>query len=200
MAIKGKQGDRWVALREEYVESIIIGQKVPLTKLAAKYGFSPQSVYNRAAKDKLGELAERRAKEREEILEQRLTERTALALDKLNEDFSTNEAEIRKRHAAIARGLQIKAVNRIKELDLSAFSARDAITMLKLGMEEERKAFGMPEVYVGDTPESAQHPEYRSVAEQIGSHQKVQEIGIALLKAFKDRVGEIGDLEDGDND
>ncbi len=44
----------------------------------------------------------------------------------------------------IARALREKAVDRLVDIPIEFFSQSDLILMLKLAMEEERKAVGLP--------------------------------------------------------
>lgn len=199
---------KWASLKEEFLELSITGKDIHWPTLASKYGFSPQTCRNRASTEKwYNEITERR-RLREDILEQKLTERTTLALDKLNSDFATNEVSIRKRHATIARGLQVKAVARLRELELKEFSPRDTIALLKLGLEEERFAMGLSETFKGEIATSDQPSEFKPVMEQMGGHKKVQSLGLKLLQALKgidvsdveDVSGPQGDDEDEDED
>ena len=175
---------KWASLKEEFIDLSIKGAAIHWPTLAGKYGFEPQTVRNRASKERWYDEIETRRKMREEVLDSKLTERTALALDELNRDFATNEAAIRKRHATMARGLQGRAITRLKEIPLNEFTARDALAMLKLGIDEERFAMGMSQTY---NPSDAPNPntQYTPLVEQIGGHQKVQKIGMMLLEALK---------------
>lgn len=187
--------ERWDALREEYFEAIMAGKVVTLHAMAIKYGVNHQSVRNKSSKEKWPAQLEAKKKEREQLVAEKLAERTSLALDQLNQEFVTSEVEIRKRHALMARGLQVRAVKRLKEIPLEAFTARDALTMLKMGLEEERRALGLPEYYVQERDEDKHHGEYKSVAEQIGGHKKIQSIGMQLLKALREQA-DTYDIED----
>ncbi len=177
---------KWASLKEEFLELSITGRDVHWPSLAGKYGFKAQTARHKASTQKWYlEIAERR-RLREEVLEDKLTERTTLALEKLNEDFATNEAAIRKRHATMARGLQARAIERIKSLDLKDLTARDALFMLKLGIDEERFALGMAQQYEGPK-ETSHSSEFKPVIEQAGGHQRVQKIGMLLLKALQSK-------------
>lgn len=184
---------KWAAMKEEFLELTITGRTVFWPELAAKYGFSPQSARNKASQQKWYAEIETRRREREDILDKKLTERTSMALDELNRDFATSEVAIRKRHATMARGLQVRAIARIKDLKIETLSARDALTMLKMGLEEERFAMGMKQVFEGDlsTPED---PTYKPLVEQMGGHQRVQRVAGVMLKALQES-GVIEEME-----
>lgn len=177
---------KWASLKEEFLELCITGKQVHWPTLAAKYNKGYQTARNRASKEKWYSEIETRRKEREEILETKLRERSALAIDKINDDFATNEATIRKRHATIARGLQIKAVSRLREIEMKEFTPRDCIALLTLGLKEERYALGMPEVALVAAQDSGTQPTaYKSVIEQIGGFKRVQAMGTKLLQALQ---------------
>lgn len=181
---------KWAAMKEEFIELSITGKDIHWPTLAGKYGFQPQTARNRASTQKWYGEIETRRKEREDLLETKLAERTHLALDKLNEDFATSEAQIRKRHALMARGLQVKAIEAIKGMKPSELSPKDAIAMLRLGMEEERFAMGMKETADPDNAVKG-HTEYNPVVEQMGGHKRIQGIAGVLLKALQSQ-----DVED----
>lgn len=176
---------KWAALKEEFIELAITGKDIHWPTLANKYGFNPQTCRNRASTGKWYAEIENRRKLREQVLEQQLSERSKLALDKLNEDFATSEAAVRKRHATIARGLQVKAVARLREFELKDFKPSDVISLLRLGLEEERFALGLPQVYEAPPAADEAHAQYKPIAEQLGGHEKVRKIGLQLLKALQ---------------
>lgn len=183
---------KWASLKEEFIDLSIKGAAIHWPTLATKYGFEVNTVRNKASINKWYDEIENRRKMREEILDTKLTERTALALDELNRDFATNEAAIRTRHATMARGLQGRAIKRLREIPLDEFSPRDALAMLKLGIDEERFAMGMSQTFEGANAPSP-NTQYQPLVEQIGGHQKVQQIGMLLLAALKDTPIDAGE-------
>lgn len=177
---------KWASLKEEFIELVITGKPVHWPTLADKYGFKVTTVRHKASMEKWYKEIEDRRKQREDILEAKMVERTSAALDKLNQDFATDEAAIRKRHATFARNLQVKALQRIKDIRPDEMSARDALLMLQMGINEERYALGMTQTYEGPKV-SDQNPEFKPVAEQIGGHQRVQKIGLLLLQTLQSK-------------
>lgn len=187
---------KWAAMKEEFLELCITGKQVHWPTLAAKYGKNYQTARNKASDEKWYREIEERRKAREEILEDKLIERTTGALEQLNQDFMTSEVAIRKRHATMARGLQVRAVARLKDVDLKDISVRDALTMLQIGIREERNAIGLSEVaeITPDTFDKQSH-EFKSVVEQAGGLRKVQSLGAKLLKALQGVDLEAEDVE-----
>jgi hypothetical protein len=177
---------KWASLKAEFIELSITGKDIHWPSLAKKYGFQPQTCRNKASTQKwYAEIEEARLK-RESILEQKLSERSSMALDELNKDFMTSEVAIRKRHATVARGLQVKAIARLREFNLADFSPRDTLAMLKLGIEEERFAMGLPETYRGKPEDGSEVSGYEPIAQQLGGHAKVKSLGAFLLKQLQD--------------
>lgn len=174
---------KWLSMKEEFLELCITGKDVHWPTLAAKYGKHYQTARNKASTEKWYEEIETRRKNREDILEAKHRERTQMALDEVNKDFATNEAAIRKRHATIARGLQVRAVARLRDMKIEDFSAKDALTMLQIGLREERYALGMPETAEHAPEDTGSQPsEYKSITEQVGGLKKVQTLGAKILQ------------------
>jgi hypothetical protein len=161
---KGKAD--WLLMREEWMESHI--QKKPLNfrELAERHGMSWAVVRNKASKDKWIEQLEKRLAAFDIEVAERMKAAASAVTEKLQQEFIGNELEIRKRHAHVARGIQTKAVNRIATIPVDDMKLSDAIALLKLGMDEERRAMGMPADYKAPSEAGKLHPEYKSVAEQ----------------------------------
>lgn len=177
---------RWAAAKEEFLERAISGKDISWPEMSAKYGFKVQTMRNRASLGKWYAEIEKRRAMREDILDKKLTERTTMALDQLNKDFATSEVEIRKRHAIIARGMQVRAVAKLKDIQPEHLSVKEAIALLQFGIIEERRALGLPDTYTGPAPDDDNMTaKFRTVADQVGGHKKVQHLGVALLKALQ---------------
>lgn len=176
---------KWAALKEDFLERAAAGQEIHWPTLAAKFGFNAATVRNRASLEKWHQEIEIRRKAREDALDTKLVERSTMALEQLNNEMATNEANIRRRYAAMARGLQVKAIQRINTLKLEDLTARDALAMLKFGMDEERLALGMKEAAKAAPETTPGESEYQSVAEQMGGHRRLQAIGGVLLQALQ---------------
>jgi hypothetical protein len=189
---------RWAAMKEEYLERVITGREVHWPSLSAKYGMGYQVARNRASSQRWHDEVEKRRKEREDLLDRKMTERTLLVLDKLNEDFATSEEAIRKRHALFARTIQAKAIKGLNDKPIKSFTATELLRMLELGLREERFAFGLKETADLPPPPDAQQEirsQYKPIMEQLGGHQKVQQIGTLLLRELSKRGGVITDAE-----
>ena len=175
----------WKEVLETLVQSHLQKKPITLPKLAEKFGISYPVVRNKSSKHNWFAEVEKRLKEIDDVVATKIQERSTMVMDKLQEEFVGNEVEIRIRHAKIARGLQAKAVKRLSTIAIDQLSPRDAIALLKLGIDEERRALGMPSDYVAP-PQDNVHPEYRSVKEQMGNHQRIQLMSAQIVKALGD--------------
>lgn len=187
---------RWAALKEEWIERNLSGRMVHWPTLAPKYGIRAQTGMQKCANEKWYDEIEDRRKAREDVLDQRLTERHIAVIDRMEQDFNTSEEAIRKRHLVFARSLQDKAMEGLRTRPLKDFKARDLIHLLELGIVEERRAMGMKEsAELPASPDAEQevHESYRSIFEQIGGHLKVQQIGTVLLQELQ-RTGGVIDV------
>lgn len=177
---------RWASLKEEYLDCMIHARPVTWDMLGEKYGFSSQTIRNKASGEGWAKEVAKRKQEASQLVESKMVEATSLATEKLKQDFATNEAAIRSRHASIARALQVKAMARLREFDMKDFKPRDALAMLELGLREERFAVGMKETADPLPEQGTQVPqEYKSVAEAMGGHRKLTKIGMLLLDTIR---------------
>lgn len=178
----------WWEVKETWVQSHLQDAPLSLIEVARKFKIEYVTVRNKSSAEKWREELEKRMKEYEEIVTKKMHERTSAVLDKMNEEFVGNELEIRQRHAAVARGLQAKAVKRLSTIPIENLKAMEAIAMLKLGIDEERRALGLPDVFVRTDTVDAAHTEYKSLVEQMGDHARVKNMGVQLLKFLKEKA------------
>lgn len=156
-------------VKKDFFALISLGEKPNLVALATKWGFHPQSVRNRAAREKWwGE-----AKENYNF--------TATPFIEITEQLWM---EVRSNHLEMARALQEKAEEWLATVDGSKLQAKDAIALMKLGLEEERKALGMPEMYVAKPKEVVQNKEQDHLTDQLQDHREVQRVGAMIMQAL----------------
>lgn len=179
----------WVELREEWILSQLIGGSKALTlnQLADNHGIGHSTVYNKSSHQKWGAILDERKKANDNVVVKTLADRSERAIDIVQLDFANREAEIRYRHVQMAKGLQAKAMKRIGAVDIDKITVRDALTMLQIGINEERYAMGMPETYNAPPRNDGLHPEYKPLVQQLQGHRKVQDVAIELLKKLKER-------------
>lgn len=187
----------WNEIFEEYLRSHQNKTPMSLKDIAIKYSIPYESVRNRSSIGKWPEKLKQRMQDYTDQVAQRMAAASNEVLDGLQKEFVGNELEIRTRHAQIARGMQAKATKRLISMPIEELTARDALAMLQLGITEERKAMGLPDVYVkGAEDMGSLHPEFKSVAAQMQDHKKIQGMGVALLKMMQQNAAMIVDAEE----
>jgi hypothetical protein len=77
------------------------------------------------------------------LLRERMTSHQQTTLDTLNTLVVVNEVEIRQRQARFAREAIDKAIEGLRTLDAKKMSTKDAIGLLRVGLQEERRALGL---------------------------------------------------------
>jgi len=185
----------WNDIRDQWILSRIDGNGKPVSKeeLAQKYKISRQGIYNRASVDKWTAQLAAREKEKVDFLATTLKESSDMAIKNVQNELSTNETDVRIKHTVIARALQGRAIKFLTGIPLDRLTPRDALLMLKIGLEEERKALGLPDSFIKTETDVTHHPEYRGFVQQIDNHKELQAKGLELLKRMRDRKGPITD-------
>jgi len=87
------------------------------------------------------------------------------------ENASTTEAEVAARHVRIARAMQGKALERLRDLDVSKLTARDVVALLRDAADIERRALGLDTVRMvrlGKRPEDMTDEELRAAMREYG--------------------------------
>jgi hypothetical protein len=145
-ASNDRAGQRnWKAIKEEFVTLKLNGSPITLKEFGAKRGIAYQFIRVKASTGKWTKAIEERQSEIETRVSEQMVQRSADAISAVRQSLASDEAEVRERHAKIARGMQGKAVKRLNEIPISELSPREAIDMLRIGMEQERRALGIPE-------------------------------------------------------
>lgn len=177
----------WMNIHKTWEEAALAGKPMTLDQLADEFKVARSSVYNKSAKGKWTSELAFKMTNRDTIVASALQTRSELAIAKLQESFIGDEFEVRKRHALMAKGMQAKAIRRLQDIDSKDLRPSDALAMLKLGLDEERRALGLPEVYDpakgGKSDDS--HPEYKPLVQQMQNHKQVQAMGVELLKRLQ---------------
>jgi len=177
----------WWEVKEVWIQSHLQNAPMSLRDVAKKFKFEYNTIRNKSSAEKWKDELENRLREYEAIVTKKMHDRTNAVLDKLNEEFVGNELEIRQRHASVSRGIQAKAVKKLSSMPIEELSARDAIAMLKLGIDEERRALGLPDMFVKTDNDTTISAEYKTLVAQIGDHNRIKSIGVQLLKFLKEK-------------
>jgi hypothetical protein len=78
-----------------------------------------------------------------------------MAVEAVKQLSIVNELEVRLRQATISRQAINKALAAIDGIDPSKLDVKDAIALLRLGLENERKALGIPDNVRFEMPKDA---------------------------------------------
>jgi hypothetical protein len=139
-----------VLLRETYIHrnlTALNGKRYSVHALAADFGLDRDSVTQISRREKWGEALAEAKKRQDDRLRDKLTDIRADILAKSQTTTLNQEVTVRMRQASIARTAQVKAAARIKAIDPEELSVREAVELLRLGMEQERRALGLPDRY-----------------------------------------------------
>jgi hypothetical protein len=193
-----KQHSSWREIKDEWMLSRLAGKPVSVAELAKRYNISEGTIRNRSSSEKWSAELSDRMESQEAVLSRAMVERSEAALEELRRDFIGSEIEVRRRHAIMARGMQLKAVQRLTLLPPDQLSARDALAMLKLGLDEERRALGYAETYVApkSTPLNA---EYNEEVVRMADHEQIKTMGVAFLKLLQQRMEEFQIVPEGES-
>ncbi|MGW8177557.1 MAG: hypothetical protein ACWGQW_02010 [bacterium] len=148
----------WPALKETYISRNLHpkhGEMYTLRDLAKEFGLDYFNVRNRSHLDKWGPALKQAIADRDVRVRELINEYRAKVLIGAQEGSLEEEIEVRKRQSAIARVMYEVGFLRITSIDPMAFTPKEAIELVRLGLQEERRSLGVPdkyEVYASDTP------------------------------------------------
>jgi hypothetical protein len=128
---------KWTVIKLDYFKQNLkegATHKFTLGDLAKKHGLSYGHVRNKASEEKWGEE-----------LDELLKNKPKMAVEAVKQLSIVNELEVRLRQATISRQAINKALAAIEGIDPSKMEVKDAIALLRLGLENERKALGIPD-------------------------------------------------------
>jgi hypothetical protein len=140
------KGISWDQLRLEFfVKNLNPQGKKLLTlhALAKTHGLNYGSLRNVACKGKWTVELRRLLKEKQELADQFIQN---LQVEQ--------EVEVRTRQAQFARMAQNKAILKLSMIDPKNLTVKEATELLKLGLQEERRALGLEEDYTAPPPSS----------------------------------------------
>ena len=147
----------WPTLKHEWMAKNMSPSGPPFTlkELAVRYGVVYGTVKNRAHRE--GWRVE---------LTEALAERDKQATTEVMSRAVWDVAEVRWRQARIARVAMTKAMAALAKIDVDKLTASEAIRLLDLGLEQERRALGIA-VVTRIEHERAPQDDYESVEERM---------------------------------
>ena len=173
---KGAPEFDWRTIKIDWLDkNLRVGQKpFTLKQVATKWNVAYGTVKNKAYRDGWrGQLADF------------ISDRDKRSLKEVRNRAMWDETEVRLRQARMARVAMAKALKYIKASDLSP---NQAITLLELGLEQERRALGIPDVM---PPEHQPSPEDKygneSVEDRMARVRKYRELADRFRNFVSDR-------------
>jgi hypothetical protein len=173
----------WADIREEYIEqNLSVDHRWSLRQVAELYGLNYGTVRNKAADEGWNQQLENR----------RVSSRVT-ALEALREAKGIfNEIEVRVRQARFGRDMTTKGMQKLANVDPEKLTIPQAIEMARVGMDQERRALGMPDRYefigIPGTEERDQH--LHALDELIGVLERKANIIEGEAKEIVDDSGE----------
>lgn len=186
-----KNGKRnWNLIREDYVTLKVNGSPMTMREFAKRHHVQLPYLHRLSSDQKWGEIVKQRVEDINNRVTDQLVQRSADAIGLVRQSFATSEAELRERHAKISRDIQGKAITRLNQIPVSKFTAREAIDLLRMGMEQERRALGIPdEQRLHVNGHIAVSREQEIFEQHLLVHQNVQEAVGEALKLLEDKSG-----------
>ena len=167
---KGAPEFDWRTIKIDWLDkNLRVGQKpFTLKQVATKWGVAYGTVKNKAYRDGW---------------RNQLTQAKAERDKRSSVIVARYETEVRWLQARLARVAIVKALKALNQMDLTV---SEAIRLLKLGLEQERRALGIPKL---SPPED--HPptddEYESVEDMMARVRKYRDLADRFLKFVSDR-------------
>ncbi len=167
---KGAPEFDWRTIKIDWLaKNLRVGQKpFTLKQVATKWGVAYGTVKNKAYRDGW---------------RNQLTQAKAERDKRSSVIVARYETEVRWLQARLARVAIVKALKALNQMDLTV---SEAIRLLKLGLEQERRALGIPKLR---PPEH--HPptddEYESVEDMMARVRKYRDLADRFLKFVSDR-------------
>ncbi len=174
---KGAPEFDWRTIKTDWIaKNLRVGQKpFTLKQVAKKWGVAYGTVKNKAYRDGWrGQLADS------------ISDRDKRSLKEVRARAMWDETEVRLRQARVARAAMAKALKAIIQIKQKDLTVSMATRMLKMGLEQERRALGIPKL---SPPEH--HPptddEYESVEDKMARVRKFRDLADRFLKFISDR-------------
>ena len=178
----------WRELRERFISRRVRGEKVTLAQFAEEEKISLSYLRQICHKGKwMEEVASRIERMDADIVEVTI-QRSRNSTSEVQAQPNNDEVSVRSNHVKIARILQAKALRRLRTIPFEQLSPRDALEMLKVGMTEERRGLGMPDLAAVHMTRSEIEAGFKSVEEHIKENAKLRNLGVQLLGYIEGEV------------
>jgi hypothetical protein len=190
-ASNDRAGQRnWKAIKEEFVTLKANGSSISLKEFGAKKHIGYPFIRQKASEGKWTQAIEDRIRDVDARVSEQMVQRSADAISSVRQALASDESEVRERHAKIARDMQGKAVRRLNEIPISELSPREAIDLLRIGMEQERRALGIPDeqrLEINGQHHIVVSREQEIFEQHLLVHQNVQKAVSEAIKLLEDK-------------
>jgi hypothetical protein len=178
----------WLVIRDEWVSLKANGSSISLREFGKQRGINYNHIRIKSSEDKWAAAVANRTKDIEQRVNDQLIQRSADAITAVRQALASDEFEVRERQATIARGMQKKAISRLDTIPVDQLTAKEAIDMLRIGMEQERRALGIPDEQRVEMRGRVIVSREQEIFEQhLLVHKNVQQAVGAALKLLEDK-------------
>lgn len=140
----------WPLMMEHYINKNIAatdGNKYTLGMTAAHYGVNSDDLRRVASEQRWKDKLEEAIKERDIQVRKKLADHRANVIINAQTLGPMTEARVRVQQSQIARMARDLAAKRLKKMKPDELTVSQAISLLQLGLAEERKSLGIPDKY-----------------------------------------------------
>jgi hypothetical protein len=178
----------WQSIKNEWVSLKANGSAISLREFSKRHGTRYEYMRIMSSKNKWAAAVEDRIKDIEKRVSDQLIERSADAITSVRQALASDESEVRERHAKMSKEMQRKAISRLREIPPEQLTAREAIDLLRISMEQERRALGIPDEQRLEVKGHLTVSREQEIFEQhLLVHQNVQTAVGEALKLLEDK-------------
>jgi hypothetical protein len=133
----------WEILKKDFFEQNISGRGCTLRQFAEQHAIKYTHLRNKSSTDNWSPELEEERESRAKLIAEQVQAAHSESLSIVQGEAINNEVTVRLRHARNARGIQAKAIERLRTVAVAELTVRESIELLRLGMLEERIALGL---------------------------------------------------------
>jgi len=174
---KGVPEFDWGAIKTDWIAKNLVqgGKPFSLKQVAKKWGASYGTVKNRAHKDKWrGDLTKA------------MEDRDKRSIQEVKDQSVWSVSEVRWRQARMARMAMAKAMEALNRIKVEDLTQKNAIRLLELGLEQERRALGIPTITKVEH-EHAPDDVYESVEDRMARVREFRDLAVRFKEFVASR-------------
>lgn len=137
----------WTKARDFFISMNVESDNRACTfkTVAEHFGCSYGAVRNQAAKGEWENMLILEREKRTKAVQEAITEAHNKSLEKLNGEAINAETEVRRRQATVARMMYSQGASRLRTIKPEELTPAEATTLVRVGLQEERRALGIPD-------------------------------------------------------